>query len=246
MHPLAPDSRTTITVPREEAVEDAVRSRSPIEIGPQGRRSAPTAAARLRVSRRRPRTPGRPQQAEPGAAAPASVQGPVARKSGKIVCSVLVERAQLGEASQGDLELLKMSAEPSPPFLEAFGMRSGTKRDYNCVGASDRLRWGRATMNRRTAVILAADIAGYSRLAAEDAAGAARRFGEIREALATLAPQYQGHFFTMAADCCLAEFVSAAGAVEFAAEVKRITRRGAPRVRCGGARACGSGSPKAL
>jgi adenylate cyclase len=78
-------------------------------------------------------------------------------------------------------------------------------------------------MNRRTAVILAADIAGYSRLAAEDAAGATRRFGEIREALATLAPQYQGHFFTMAADCCLAEFVSAAGAVEFAAEVKRIT-----------------------
>jgi len=78
-------------------------------------------------------------------------------------------------------------------------------------------------MNRRTAVILAADIAGYSRLAAEDAAGATRRFGEIREALATLAPQYQGHFFTMAPDCCLAEFVSAAGAVEFAAEVKRIT-----------------------
>lgn len=101
-----PGSRTTITVPCEEAVEESRPDPEPKK--KSGRRAeGPSNGSGSTAVSDAAREAGRPQQAEPGAVAPASVQGPVARKSGRIKCSALVERAQLGEASEGDLELLK-------------------------------------------------------------------------------------------------------------------------------------------
>ena len=101
-----PGSRTTITVPCEEAVEESRPEPEPKR--KSGRRAeGPSNGRGSTAVSDAAREAGRPQQAEPGAATPASVQGPVARKGGKTKCSALVERAQLGEASEGDLKLLK-------------------------------------------------------------------------------------------------------------------------------------------
>lgn len=79
-----------------------------------------------------------------------------------------------------------------------------------------------ARVQRRLAAILAADVAGYSRLMEQDEAGTltalkARR----RQVLAPLVAQHHGRLIKVMGDGVLVEFASAVDAVECAVEVQR-------------------------
>jgi class 3 adenylate cyclase/pimeloyl-ACP methyl ester carboxylesterase len=77
-------------------------------------------------------------------------------------------------------------------------------------------------MNRRLAAILAADIAGYSRLMGEDEAGTVRALKEHQAAVLPLVGRYGGRVIDTAGDGILAEFPSVIGATECAVEIQAV------------------------
>lgn len=75
-------------------------------------------------------------------------------------------------------------------------------------------------MKRKIAVILAADIAGYSRLIAEDEEETLRRFEGYRAVFEEFVERGGGRIFNTAGDAILAEFQSAVEAVRCAVDVQ--------------------------
>jgi class 3 adenylate cyclase len=75
---------------------------------------------------------------------------------------------------------------------------------------------------RRLAAILAADVAGYSRLTGEDEGGTARALREHRAAADPLVAQHGGRIFKTTGDGALIEFGSAVGAVECALTLQEL------------------------
>jgi adenylate cyclase len=85
-----------------------------------------------------------------------------------------------------------------------------------------------AGVTRKLAVILAADVAGYSRLMAADEEGTLATLNVYREAIDELIGRHHGRIFTTAGDSVMAEFASAVEAVRCAAAMQReIERRNA-------------------
>lgn len=75
-------------------------------------------------------------------------------------------------------------------------------------------------MKRKIAVILAADIAGYSRLIAEDEEETLRRFEGYRTVFSEFVDRGNGRIFNTAGDAILAEFQSAVEAVRCAVDIQ--------------------------
>jgi len=82
-----------------------------------------------------------------------------------------------------------------------------------------------ASLSRRLAAILAADIAGYSRLMSEDEAGTVRALKGHQAALLPLVGQHGGRVIDTAGDGILAEFPSVIGATECAVEIQSTMGR---------------------
>jgi class 3 adenylate cyclase len=77
--------------------------------------------------------------------------------------------------------------------------------------------------SRRLAAILAADVAGYSRLMGQDEAGTARALREHRAASDPLVAEYGGRIVKTTGDGVLIEFGSVVGAVECALALQQLT-----------------------
>jgi adenylate cyclase len=85
-----------------------------------------------------------------------------------------------------------------------------------------------AGVTRKLAVILAADVAGYSRLMAADEEGTLAALNERRQVIDELIAGHHGRIFTTAGDSVMAEFASAVEAVRCAAAIQQeIERRNA-------------------
>src|SRR5215469_8066595 len=78
---------------------------------------------------------------------------------------------------------------------------------------------------RRLAAILAADVAGYSRLMGADERGTLGTLRSHREAVGRLITLHHGRVFGSAGDSVIAEFASAVEAVEAAVEIQQETAR---------------------
>jgi adenylate cyclase len=76
-------------------------------------------------------------------------------------------------------------------------------------------------VERRLAAILAADIAGYSRLMEQDEVGTLRRLTAHRAIMDRLIAEYGGRIANTAGDSVLAEFPSAVDAVQCAVDVQK-------------------------
>lgn len=79
-------------------------------------------------------------------------------------------------------------------------------------------------VKRRLAVILASDVAGYSRLVAADEEDTVRRLGVITARFRELVTGHDGRVFNTAGDAVLAEFTSAVDAVRCALDIQEATR----------------------
>ena len=77
-------------------------------------------------------------------------------------------------------------------------------------------------MNRRLAAILAADIAGYSRLMHEDEAATVRDLKAHQSVVLPLVARHGGRIIDTAGDGILAEFPSVVGATECAVEIQTV------------------------
>lgn len=77
-------------------------------------------------------------------------------------------------------------------------------------------------MNRRLAAILAADIAGYSRLMHEDEASTVRDLKAHQRAVLPLVARHGGRIIDTAGDGILAEFPSVVGATQCAIEIQAV------------------------
>ncbi len=75
-------------------------------------------------------------------------------------------------------------------------------------------------MKRKISAILAADIAGYSRLVAQDEEDALRRLASYRADFDALVVQWGGRIFNTAGDAALAEFPSSVDAVRCAVDIQ--------------------------
>ena len=85
-----------------------------------------------------------------------------------------------------------------------------------------------AGVTRKLAVILAADVAGYSRLMAADEEGTLGTLNVCRRAIDELIGRHHGRIFTTAGDSVMAEFASPVEAVRCAAAIQQeIARRNA-------------------
>ena len=85
-----------------------------------------------------------------------------------------------------------------------------------------------AGVTRKLTVILAADVAGYSRLMAADEEGTLAALNERRQVIDELIAGHHGRIFTTAGDSVMAEFASAVEAVRCAAAIQQeIERRNA-------------------
>ena len=85
-----------------------------------------------------------------------------------------------------------------------------------------------AGVTRKLAVILAADVAGYSRLMAADEEGTLAALNARRQVIDELIARHRGRIFTTAGDSVMAEFASAVEAVRCAAAIQQeIERRNA-------------------
>ena len=82
-----------------------------------------------------------------------------------------------------------------------------------------------ARVQRRLAAILAADVAGYSRMVAHDEEGTLRTLGLYRAVIADLIAEHDGRVFSAAGDSVLAEFASAVQAVRAAVAMQRALQR---------------------
>ncbi|MCZ6892860.1 MAG: adenylate/guanylate cyclase domain-containing protein, partial [Gammaproteobacteria bacterium] len=77
-------------------------------------------------------------------------------------------------------------------------------------------------MQRRLAAILAADVAGYSRLMGEDEAGTRARFNaHIHELIEPAIADRQGRIVKTTGDALLVEFVSVVDAVQCAVDIQK-------------------------
>jgi len=79
-------------------------------------------------------------------------------------------------------------------------------------------------MKRKIAAILAADIAGYSRLVAEDEEETLRRLASYRAVIDDFIAKASGRIFNTAGDAVLAEFPSAVEAVRCAIDIQESLR----------------------
>ena len=79
-------------------------------------------------------------------------------------------------------------------------------------------------MKRKIAAILAADIAGYSRLVAEDEEDTLTRLGSYREVFDDFIKRAGGRIFNTAGDSVLAEFTSAVEATRCAIDIQESLR----------------------
>jgi class 3 adenylate cyclase len=79
-------------------------------------------------------------------------------------------------------------------------------------------------LERKLSTILSADVAGYSRLMAEDEEGTLRVFRGHREVFESLVAMHRGRIFNTAGDAILAEFTSAVEAVRCATEIQAALR----------------------
>src|SRR5437667_5573330 len=77
-------------------------------------------------------------------------------------------------------------------------------------------------VERRLAAVLAADVAGYSRLMGADEAGTARALREHRAAADPLVAEHGGRIVKTTGDGVLIEFGSVVGAVECALALQRL------------------------
>src|SRR6185436_12853185 len=94
---------------------------------------------------------------------------------------------------------------------------------FFCYNATIPGDWFVQRPQRRLAAILAADIAGYSRLMAADEAGTLARLKQLRAGI--IEPkivQFNGHIVGSAGDSLLVEFASAVDAVRCAGELQEI------------------------
>jgi len=79
-------------------------------------------------------------------------------------------------------------------------------------------------MNRKIAAILAADVAGYSKLVAEDEEETLRRLASYRAVMDDFIARAGGRIFNTAGDAVLAEFPSAVEAVRCAIDIQESLR----------------------
>ena len=79
-------------------------------------------------------------------------------------------------------------------------------------------------VERRLAAILSADVAGYSRLMAEDEQATVRTITAYREQIGYLVGDHQGRLVDATGDNALAEFSTALDAVEAAVEIQKVLR----------------------
>jgi adenylate cyclase len=79
-------------------------------------------------------------------------------------------------------------------------------------------------MKRKIAAIMAADIAGYSKLVAEDEEETLRRLESYRAVFQDFVSRFSGRIFNTAGDAILAEFPSAVDAVRCAIDVQESLR----------------------
>ena len=86
------------------------------------------------------------------------------------------------------------------------------------------LREARPTVKRKIAAILAADIAGYSRLVAEDEEDTLRRLAMHRAVFDDFVARWGGRIFNTAGDAALAEFPSSVDAVRCAVDIQDSIR----------------------
>lgn len=77
-------------------------------------------------------------------------------------------------------------------------------------------------IDRKLAALLSADVAGYSRLMAQDEEGTVERIGAYREEVSLLVQQHRGRLVDFSGDNFLAEFPSATDAVRSAVEIQRV------------------------
>ena len=80
----------------------------------------------------------------------------------------------------------------------------------------------RERVERRLAAILAADVAGYSRLMGEDETGTAQALREHRAAADPLIAEHGGRIVKTTGDGLLVEFVSVVGAVQCSIALQRL------------------------
>ena len=80
-------------------------------------------------------------------------------------------------------------------------------------------------MERKLAVILAADVAGYSRLVAADEEGALATLATYSATISSLVNEHGGRIFGAAGDSLVAEFQSAVQAVRAAVAIQRNLER---------------------
>jgi class 3 adenylate cyclase len=97
--------------------------------------------------------------------------------------------------------------------------RSGQVSRVNC-GPTQSMASNKPALKRKIAVILAADVAGYSKLVAEDEEETIRRLSACREIIDALIARHSGRIFNTAGDAVLAEFASAVDAVRCAVDVQ--------------------------
>src|SRR6185369_5982064 len=83
-------------------------------------------------------------------------------------------------------------------------------------------RMAEPKITRRLAAILAADIAGYSRLMGEDEAATVRDLKGHQAVVLPMLGEFGGRIIDTAGDGVLAEFPSAVGALECAVELQRV------------------------
>ncbi|MDB5590772.1 adenylate/guanylate cyclase domain-containing protein, partial [Enterovirga sp.] len=81
-------------------------------------------------------------------------------------------------------------------------------------------------LKRKIAAILAADVAGYTRLIAEDEEGTLRDLAAAREIFDALVARGGGRIFNTAGDSVMCEFDSAVEAVRVAVEIQAALRDG--------------------
>jgi TolB-like protein/class 3 adenylate cyclase/Flp pilus assembly protein TadD len=80
-------------------------------------------------------------------------------------------------------------------------------------------------VQRRLAAILAADVAGYSRMMVADEEGTLRTLNAYRSAISDLIAEHNGRIFGAAGDSVIAEFASAVQAVRSAVAIQRALHR---------------------
>src|SRR5476649_752929 len=79
-------------------------------------------------------------------------------------------------------------------------------------------------MKRKIAAIFAADVAGYSRLVADDEEETLRRLASYRSVIDDFISKAGGRIFNTAGDAVLAEFASAVEAVRCAIDIQESLR----------------------